>query len=80
MSATESWTVDDAWHKELFTIDVIYFGGSLYPPVLIMPNYLFCSPPSPLVMERARPGGGHGIFVLPYDLPISGPEKKTLLN
>ena len=28
--------------------------------------------------ERARPGGGHSIFLLPHDLPISGPEKATL--
>ena len=26
--------------------------------------------------ERARPGGGHSIFVLPQDLPISSPGKK----
>jgi hypothetical protein len=25
--------------------------------------------------EGVMPGGGHSIFLLPHDLPISGPEK-----
>ena len=28
--------------------------------------------------ERARPGRGHSILLLPHDLPISGPEKAML--
>ena len=42
---------------------------------------LLCAPPgrrlrTAVGAERERPGGGHSIFVLPHDLPISGLEIK----
>ena len=46
-------------------------------------RFLLCTPPGRrpgigIGGERERLGGGHSIFVLTHDLPISGPEKKLI--